>query len=275
MLAPGECGDGSGNWMPALDQARNLHPICPSSPLFRIVDRHHQTMRRTPILALGALEDEWVNPCGGMRWTTLADGRIQLENGTIPAWAPGSNEERIVQLTWQNWGPEFRSASSEFGVPLGWLVAIATSETGFVASNKEHQRTIVSSDGFSSVGIMQPIPSTTKAYGYSLEDRYDPQKNINIGAEVLLDDAETANGRVGGFPVVAAMYNGGSGGGGCRTGNDVFNLKGYRGEYATRAIKNLNTAIGFLPRGFSKAAIGIGIAGVGLAAAALLLRKGR
>lgn len=226
-------------------------------------------------------EDDFVNPCGGMRWRTLSDGRIQLEDGLIPEFAPDSPTFENLRLTWENWAPEFRAAARAEGVkvPVGWLVAIANNETGFLAKNPELQSRIASSDGFGSIGIMQPLAMNARELGYDPDDRYDPYLNIEMGAKELTRGFERPNGQAGGFPVVAAMFNGGPGGGGCKMGNDVFNLKGHKGKYATMAIKGLNSAIAYLPleAGVSRAAIGMGLGlmGIGVAAAYYLWPKKR
>lgn len=226
-------------------------------------------------------DDDLVNPCGGMRWQTLSDGRIQLEDGSIPEFAPDSPTFENLRLTWENWAPEFRAAARAKGVkvPVGWLVAIANNETGFLAKSPETQARVLSGDGFGSIGIMQPLAMNARELGYDPDDRYDPYLNIEMGAKELTRGFERPNGQKGGFPVVAAMFNGGPGNGGCKMGNDIFNLKGYKGKYATMAIKGLNSAIAYLPleekSGLRTAAMGVGLMGVGLAVAVALWPRKR
>lgn len=183
----------------------------------------------------------WVNPCGGLFWRTLADGRIEIQGGGTPEYPPDSAAFKNLALTWKNWAPEFQSAAKRFGVPVGWLVSIANAETGFVAHNKDLQRTIPSSDGYGSIGIMQPLAMVAQMYGYNPAARSNPQTNIDIGARLLADNARK---NPSGFPAVAAMYNSGKV---CKPGNDAFNLAGHQGKYATTAIRGLNTAIRYLP----------------------------
>lgn len=225
---------------------------------------------------------EYVNPCGGVKWRTLSDGRIELEDGSIPTYSPTSPDFRLLLLTWQNWAPQFRKAAKEYGIPAEWLVSIATCEVGFLAHSAEKQRTVVSSDGYSSVGIMQPIPSTAKLLGYTPDDRYDAQANINMGAALLVLFAKEYPQTRFGFPIFAAMYNGGPGktGSACNTGNDQFNLKGHKGAYATRAIRYLNSAVEAdwaATTALPVAAVGIGLAlaGFGAATAIWLARSRR
>jgi len=244
--------------------------ICPTFPF--VGYSHVLPSSGATLGALGQDSFGWLNPCGGMRWRTNADGRIELEDGSVPEYAPGSVGYKQVEQTWNNFSGEFENAAYDVDLPIEWLVGIATSETGFLSGNKEKQRTVESQDGYSSIGVMQPLPSVARIYGYSADDRFDAQKNIEIGAKVLQSNNLRTS---GGFPVVAAMYNGGQGRGGCNIGNDVFNLKGYRGAYVTGAIKNMNTAAGIVGAGgVSKLAIaaGIGLVGVGVATAVMLLR---
>lgn len=226
---------------------------------------------------------EYTNPCGGVRWRTLSDGRIELEDGTVPSFGLTSAEAKQLLLTWQNWSSEFRGASERTGVPVEWIVAVAAMETGGYAANKEKQRTISSFDG--SIGIMQPLAAVAHMFGYTSEDRYDAYKNIDMSTRLLRSNAQTKNGAHG-FPVVASMFNGGQANGGCNTGNDKFNLKGWvkpgspgTARYATDAIKYLNTAIeaGWMATtGLPVAAIGIGLALAGIGAAtALWIARGR
>lgn len=192
--------------------------------------------------------NQWVNPCGGLPWRTLADGRIEVQGQGVPNWAPASSQRKYLVQTWTNWKPAFEAAAKKFGLQASWLVAIATMETGLWSGKPAQQATIASEDGYGSIGVMQPLVMVATMYGYQPAERADPAKNIDMGAHLLYDDWRTKNGQAGGFPVVAAMFNGGAGSGGCNPGNDVFNLKGYRGPgwptavYASNAIRYQNTA---------------------------------
>jgi len=204
-------------------------------------------MDRIMVVAAGS---DWVNPCGGVRWRTLANGSIEVEGQGVPIWAPGSPQFKYLNQTWLNWRAHFEAAARKYGIPPSWLVAIATMETGLWSGNPKQQATIGSFDG--SIGIMQPLTIVSSIYGYSSADRADPAKNIDMGSHLIFDDSRTTNGKIGGFPVVAAMFNGGASKGGCNPGNDVFNLKGYRGPpgarwptavYASNAIRYQNAAV--------------------------------
>lgn len=39
--APGQCGDGSGNWLPSYRPDGSLEPVCPSDPRYQVVARAH------------------------------------------------------------------------------------------------------------------------------------------------------------------------------------------------------------------------------------------
>jgi hypothetical protein len=219
---------------------------------------------------LGQESAGYINPCGGRKWRTLEDGRIEIEGQGVPMYELGSGSFENVRRTWENWKSEFRSSARRLDVPLGWLVAIAAAETGFVSEDKELQARIVSADGYASVGIMQPLASVAIQHGYKATDRYDPQLNIDIGAKVLLANAKSKLGPAG-FPVIAAMYNAGHA---CNPGNDQFNLAGYKGKYASTAIRGLNTAITHLDLSAVSwpliLGVGLGIAGVAAAGAIAL-----
>jgi hypothetical protein len=216
--------------------------------------------------AMGLSESGYVNPCGGVKWRTLSDGRIEVEGQGVPMYNIASDQAELLGLTWSNWTREFSSVSRRYDVPVAWLVAIAFSETGFVAKNKELQRTITSTDGFASVGIMQPLAQTATMYGFTPDDRFDAEKNIEIAARLLVALQRKTS---AGFPALAAIYNAGRM---CNAGNDQFNLAGYKGKYATTATRALNTAITYMDlRAIAwPLIIGVGIGLTGVAAAAAI-----
>jgi hypothetical protein len=181
------------------------------------------------------LSSDWVNPCGGKKWRTLPNGAIEVEGEGVPVYSPTSLEHKYLTQTWTNWAPQFESSAARFDVPVTWILAAATQETGLWSNNPERQRTIGSTDGHSSIGIMQPIPSTATMLGYSAADRYDPQLNIDMGAKLM---GKTLN--ASGFPAVAAKYNAGHA---CNVGNDRFNLAGHKGQYASNVLRYNNTAL--------------------------------
>jgi len=180
---------------------------------------------------------DWTNACGGKRWRTLPNGAIEVEGEGVITWPTTSLRHSYLTRTWENWGQFFMHAAEKFKVPAAWLVAIATQETGLWANNPQRQASIVSTDGFSSVGIMQPIPAAARMLGYTPDDRYNPKLNIEMGADYLARGADAQ-----GFPRLASKYNAGLWSK-CKPGNDRFNLPGHRGEYVDFAIRYLNSAI--------------------------------
>lgn len=188
-------------------------------------------------MALGVHLPDWTNPCGGARWRTLPNGAIEVEGEGVPVWPEGSPQRRYLEQTWRNWKPYFEEAAAKFDLPPAWALAIATQETGLWSADPARQARIESQDGYSSIGIMQPIPSAATSLGYHPNDRYDPRLNIEMGTAFL---AKYLDGD--GFPRLAAKFNAGPARG-CRPGNDRFNLPGHQGKYVDHAIRYLNSAV--------------------------------
>jgi hypothetical protein len=187
----------------------------------------------------------WTNPCGGARWRTLPDGRVEIEGQGIPECAAGSVCARQVEQTWKNWQAAFQAVAAKHGLPVSWLVALATNETGFLSHKPEQQRSVVSSDGYGSVGIMQPLPSEVRRLGFTPAEVTDPAKNIEMGARILKEGLA----RVGGdFPAASVLYNAGHL---CPTQsnlqkgnyNSALNVAGYKGVYLPHAVLHNNTAV--------------------------------
>lgn len=236
----------------------------------------------TPLSDLGddtAMIGSWVNPCGGVRWRELSDGRIEVEGHGVPNWPVGSAQRKYLTQTWLNWRAHFEAASRKHGLPAHWLAAIATMETGLWSGNPAKQASITSEDGYGSVGVMQPLAMVATLYGYKPDDRYDPAKNIDMCTRLLVANLKTKNGQLGRFPVIAAMFNGGASGGGCNPGNDIYNLKGYRAPgwpsavYAGNSIRYNNAAVELgIGRGASSTSAAVyalgGILAVGVVALA-------
>jgi hypothetical protein len=207
------------------------------------------------------------NPCGGRRWRELPDGRIEVEGIGVPSAEPGSQRYHLVGQTWKNWKHEFRQASREYGIPPAMLAAIAYVETGAWSDDPALQARIESSDGYHSIGIMQPIPSTTTMLGFQLNDRFDPLQNIRMGAKLASMNAEDYGLD---FPLLAASHNAGSVR--CRPGENQWGIHTY-GDYIAVAVPAHNALIehfganrflllGSLPVGYmvAGAAVGVGLA---------------
>lgn len=211
---------------------------------------------------MALITNQWVNPCGGKRWRNHVDGRIEVEGEGFPDWPDTAPQAKYLRQTWTNWAPQFRAAAKAYpNVPIQWLLAIATQESGLWSGppvgvpGGETQRTIGSKDGFSSIGIMQPIPGTATMLGFKPDDRYDAGLNILMGAKLMSQNAAKESGSAG-LPALAALYNSGRL---CLAGRDEFGLRVHTGSnYAMQAIRWNNQAIRL---GVGKSTTG----GVGLA----------
>src|SRR5690606_5092822 len=153
---------------------------------------------------------QWVyNKCGGVRFRTLPDSRIEIENQGVPTYAPGSIEYSQLAQTWKNWGGLIRKYASKNGIPPSYILAIATKETGLWSSDKNRQATMGSSVG--AQGIMQVMPCSVFERGRFKDivcgkDRTNPEQSIKMGATILADHLTFFNG----FPEAATVYNSGS-----------------------------------------------------------------
>lgn len=189
-----------------------------------------------------ATESAWENPCGGVKWRTLPSGLVELEDRGTPMLPEGSQLFPFLEQTWGNWSTEFRKASALFGVPEAWLLAVATVETGPWSDSKGEQESIGSSA--SAIGVMQILPSTAQGLGYSVDDMYDGELNIQAGAKLLSILAE----KRGSFVASMAPYNSGKlcSGGKCKSPPNPLNLCTAQvsgKSYGELAIEYHNTAI--------------------------------
>ena len=178
---------------------------------------------------------DWVNnQCGGTRWRTLPNGLIEVEGEGTPVYTPESAEFRNLAQTWRNWEGLFRSAASHYRVPVSWVVAIATTESGNLSKDPERQSSVVSFD--QGVGIMQ----ITKYPGTTVEQMLVPANNIATGAMILRKHADRYAAEL---PYVAAAYN--AGGVYCSPGNNEWNFRA-TGNYPRRALQYNNAALLYL-----------------------------
>lgn len=210
---------------------------------------------------------DWQNRCGGKRWRTDPEGFVEVEGDGYPEYAPGTTQFGYLENTWNNWAPQFRSAAREYGIPVSWILAIATIETGPWAKDKETQRTIVSGDGFGSIGITQPLASFAKQMGFHPDDRYDPLQNIRMAAKWASQNAQKYGPDL---PSVAASHNAGSLR--CSAGRNQFGVL-VTGDYVGAAIRYNNSALRYLKLdAFSWAPIAAVavVAGAGVAAYIML-----
>jgi hypothetical protein len=202
---------------------------------------------------------DWVdNSCGGRRWRTLPNGLIEVEGEGTPVYAPGSADFANLERTWTNWAPLFQSAARQYGIPVSWVVAMATSETGAWSNDPARQASIISFD--QGVGIMQ----ITKYPGTTVEQMLVPANNVATGAKILREKADRFGAEL---PYVAAGYN--AGGVYCSPGANEWNFRA-TANYPRRALQYNNAALMYLRLGAATFASMLGwsviggiVAGVG------------
>lgn len=189
---------------------------------------------------------------------TLPSEEIEIEQEGVVGYQPGTPQFQMLEQTWQNWKDLFRPAAKTHDVPVSWLVAIATVETGLWSDNPVKQSKMVSYAN--AIGIMQVIPSTASMLGYSAAEMYEPAKNIDAAAK-LVAQLRT---KYKELPSISAVYNSGRL---CSPGRNEWNLLA-DGNYPRKAILGNNAAIEHLDLGMSMAKmIGIGLIGAGFVAA--------
>ena len=214
----------------------------------------------------------WTNPCGGLGWRDLPDGRIEVEGRGIPLHEPGSQRFELVEQTWDNWGRLFADASSDHGVPVSWLLAIATVESGPWSHDPAEQAGVVSYAG--ARGVMQIMPGTAShILDRDPDAMFEPAENIDAAGELL---AITMRNVKSGLPALCGVYNSGnvccleppapSGTVGCKVGcQNAFRVCTH-GDYPMAAIMYNNTALTYLDlsvRPRLATLVGVGLLGVG------------
>lgn len=186
-----------------------------------------------------------VNKCGGRRWRTHRDWMVEVEGEGFPMVQPGSERFKYMEQTWNNWGGEFQRAAKRYGLPVSWILALASIETGFVSNDPNKQRRIISPAG--AQGVMQLMPFIPGMYGGTAADRENAQLNIDYGAHLISD---LARGRTGAeLPHIGSAYNAGAGSGSggvrCSTGRNEWNLAADH-NYPRQAVEYNNAAIHYL-----------------------------
>ncbi|QYC96899.1 catalytic lytic transglycosylase [Escherichia phage vB_EcoP_HC-25922] len=83
--------------------------------------------------------------------------------------------------------PMVQQASKKYGIPAALIHAVIQRESS-------GRPTVASGTG--PVGLMQISKGLAKDYGYKLEDRLDPAKNIDMGARYLRDNLKAFDGDV-------------------------------------------------------------------------------
>lgn len=83
--------------------------------------------------------------------------------------------------------PLVQQAAKKYGIPAALVHAVIQRESSGKPS---------AASGTGPVGLMQISKSLAKDYGYKLEDRLDPAKNIDMGARYIKDNLKAFNGDV-------------------------------------------------------------------------------
>jgi len=183
---------------------------------------------------------------------------IEVEGEGTPVLNPTDKRVALLARTWANWAPYFRASAKSNHIPVSWLVAIATVETGAWSDNPQEQATVGSPAG--AVGVMQFMPFVPPEFGFTAADRTNPQKSIEMGARFL---AKLAKKNSGQLPLMAAQYN--SGRIECSPGRNEWNLVA-DANYPRQALLYNNTALRYLDLGTS--ALMYALAGMAFAGAA-------
>lgn len=100
----------------------------------------------------------------------------------------------------RNYGALINNASARYGIPADLIASVIQTES---SGNPKAE------SGTGPVGLMQISKAVAKDYGYDLNDRYDPAKNIEMGTRYLADNLRAFNGNV---PRALLGYNQGTGG---------------------------------------------------------------
>lgn len=83
--------------------------------------------------------------------------------------------------------PLVQQAAKKYGIPAALVHAVIQRESSGKPS---------AASGTGPVGLMQISKGLAKDYGYKLEDRLDPAKNIDMGARYIRDNLKAFNGDV-------------------------------------------------------------------------------
>lgn len=163
--------------------------------------------------------------------------RIEVENEGFPEVQPDDLRYQHLLHNWNNWAPLFRTAARRYGLPVSWVLAVATIETGLWSSKPAQQEKIVSPAG--AVGIMQIMPQFQPETHEQLQDA---ATNINAGARILREQLDRSGGNL---PYAVAAYNSGTNplqNNGCRVGRNEWNFRADH-NYPRQVIEYNHAAI--------------------------------
>ena len=127
----------------------------------------------------------------------------------------------------QNYVFFFKRAAYLYGIDEQLLMSIARREShfGYNCGNYSPKK---------AAGMMQILPSTGARWGLSLEDLYDPYKNIMFGAQYV---SERINAYDGNWTLGLSAYN---------QGSSKVNRGSYSTTYATKVLETYNTISNYL-----------------------------
>lgn len=186
---------------------------------------------------------EWApNNCGGARFRTLPDYRIQVKDVGIPTVLPGTPLFKQLKQTWKNWNWRIRWVSMRTGVPASYILAIATKETGKWSDDRERQASIKSPSGAQGIMQIMPCPVFQREPFKSLvceSDRSSPTDSLYIGARLLA--SKLSSKKIHGLPDAASSYN--KGDLLCHSGKHAWNVFGWEHEQNySMVVTQLNNA---------------------------------
>lgn len=180
------------------------------------------------------------SPCSGVGWATLSNGMIEIEGQGTPMVHPGDARFTNLERTWRNFGPELENAASTFGLPVSWLLAFATQETGHLSGNREAQRTAVSPAN--ARGFLQILPGPGGPYpSIPAETYFNPTACALLSAEFIAKKLVPRYGM--NLPLLGAAYNAGSVR--CADDRNVFGLFAEH-DYPRALVLYNNAAVQYL-----------------------------
>ncbi len=180
------------------------------------------------------------NPCSGAGWVGLSNGQIEIQGQGVPLVHPGDARFENLRRTWLNFGPEIANAAETYGMPVSWLLAFATQETGHLSGNREAQRTAVSPAN--ARGFLQILPGSGGPYPSIAADTYfNPTACALLSAQFIVKKLVPRYGW--NLPLLGAAYNAGSVR--CSEGKNVFNLFAEH-DYPRALVLYNNAAVQYL-----------------------------
>ncbi len=132
------------------------------------------------------------------KWRTLLDGSVEVAVNDGPYEVPRLTSDRLIRCfdnTRSRWEKAVAPIAEEFDVPLSWVIAVITCESGGYPG-------VVSLAG--AVGLMQLMPTTANL---TKEQLLDPMTNLRAGCKELARLRRSL--ATPDLPSVASGYNAG------------------------------------------------------------------